>query len=154
MLLLDAYTVDGVGHTGGLIAGDIICTLFLIADVVICSRTAFSRDGRTIDNRADVFQNYKKSWLVPDILAALPLDLILSAAGANTAATVLRHLRLFKLLKVPFLWKTSDVMPITSSYITFHFHLLPIFQRAAANPKASEPKLDSRLALGPEPEPV
>jgi CRP-like cAMP-binding protein len=127
VLLFDAYEVAAF-DAGGLIAGDVIGTAILVADIVISARTSFTRDGRTIDDSNEVWLEYRRSWLVPDTLAALPLDLILTASGARTAALVLRHLRLIKLAKLPRLWRTSDVTPITSAYITFHFHFLPILQ--------------------------
>lgn len=127
VLMLDAYTIDAF-NVPGMVTGDVLCTLFLIADISVCAKTAFVRDGRTVDDTAEVWENYRATWFVPDVIAAIPFDVVLTAAGATVAATVLRHLRLLKLVKLPYLWRASDATPITSGYITFHFHLLPIFQ--------------------------
>jgi hypothetical protein len=127
VLLLDAYTHERFSTTG-LIVGDVLFTLIYVADTVLSARTCFMVDIRVQDDPRKVFMHYAKTWMVPDLLSAIPFDIILTASGATTAATVLRHLRLLKLLKIPFLWKSSGFVPITSRYIQFHFHILPIFQ--------------------------
>uniref|UniRef100_A0A7S1M9S8 Cyclic nucleotide-binding domain-containing protein n=1 Tax=Neobodo designis TaxID=312471 RepID=A0A7S1M9S8_NEODS len=127
VLLLDAYTHE-LFNTAGLITGDVLLTLIFVGDALLSSRTCFTRDIRLVDEPEEVFQQYLRTWLVPDVLASLPLDLICTGAGAPTAGLVLRHLRLLKLCKIPFLWRSSGSVPITSRYIQFHFHMLPIFQ--------------------------
>ena len=129
VLLLDAYTYRSF-DAGGLIAGDIIITFVFALDSIICSRTCFVSDVRLVDDPPTVLRAYLTSWAVPDILSAIPFDLVLTASGAHTAAYVLRHLRILKLIKLPFLWQSSGNVPITSHYIQFHFHVLPIFQLA------------------------
>jgi len=127
VLLIDAYGHDRF-NVSGLIASDVILTLFLFADAAMCARTCFMQEVRLQDDPKLVMQHYAKTWMVPDVLAAIPFDLILSAAGQPVAATVMRHLRLIKILKIPFLWQSSGSVPITSRYIQFYFHVLPIFQ--------------------------
>jgi hypothetical protein len=125
-LSLDAYGLDSFS-TGALIAGDIVLTILFLADAVMSSRTSFVQEVRLQDDPTEVFWHYVRTWMVPDVLASIPFDLILTAAGKPTAAMVLRHLRLIKLFKIPFLWQPSGCVPITSNYIRFHFHILPIF---------------------------
>jgi hypothetical protein len=127
VLLLDAYTHHKFS-TAGLIAGDVVLTLIFAVDAALSSRTCFLKDIRLQDEPWAVLVNYARTWMVPDVLATLPFDLVLTAAGATTAATVLRHLRLLKLVKIPYLWRSSGSVPITSRYIQVHFHVLPIFQ--------------------------
>ena len=103
-------------------------TLVFIADAAISAHTCYVQDAQLQDNPRDVLKHYAMTWLVPDVLAAIPFDVILSATGNDTAAIVLRHLRLLKMFKIPFLWQSSGSVPITSRYIQFHFHVLPIFQ--------------------------
>lgn len=127
VLLIDAYDHDRF-NIPALITGDIIATLMLFADAYMCSRTCYMQEVRLQDDPHEVLKHYAKTWMAPDILASLPLDLIFSLSGLPAVATVLRHLRLLKILKIPFLWQASGSVPITSKYIQFHFHVLPIFQ--------------------------
>lgn len=125
-LALDAYGYEKF-NIGGLIAGDIVLTLVFLVDAAVSSRTSFLEDVRLQDDPKLVLSHYARTWMIPDLLACIPFDLILGGAGKRTAALVLRHLRLVKLFKIPFLWQPSGSVPITSNYIRFHFHMLPIF---------------------------
>jgi hypothetical protein len=128
VLLIDAYGHETFNDVG-LIVADCVLTLIFFADMFISARTCYMQEVRLQDGPKEVMIHYAKTWLVPDALATIPFDLILTLAGANpTAATVLRHLRILKILKIPFLWQSSGSVPITSRYIQFYFHVLPIFQ--------------------------
>lgn len=127
VLLIDAY-----GHSRfsipGLITADVIMTAVFLVDAALCARTCFMQDVRLQDDPSEVLTHYAKHWMVPDLLASIPFDLFFSLGGQTTLATVFRHLRLIKIIKIPFLWQSSGRVPITSRYIQFHFHVLPIFQ--------------------------
>ena len=127
VLLLDAYTYRTF-HVVGLIVADAILTILLSADVLICGQTCYLKENILIDDPKEVFTHYAKTWMVPDVLAAIPFDMIFSLAGLDIVATVLRHCRLLKMFRLPFLWQSSGRVPITSRYIRFHFHALPLVQ--------------------------
>lgn len=127
VLLVDAYGHDRFSIPG-LITGDLLLTVFFFADAVVCSRTCFTQDVRLQDSPVEVFKHYSRTWMFPDLFATVPFDLIFTAAGLSVLATVFRHARLIKIIKIPFLWQSSGNVPITSRYIQFHFHVLPIFQ--------------------------
>ena len=127
VLLIDAYGHERF-NIPGLISCDVILTVLFLVDLMMCARTCFMQEVRLQDDPTIVLKHYAKTWMVPDFLAMVPFDLILTASGAPTAALVLRHLRLIKIVKIPFLWQSSGSVPITSRYIQFYFHVLPIFQ--------------------------
>jgi CRP-like cAMP-binding protein len=126
VLLDDVYTLEKFSLIG-LIVADVIGTVVLVVDVLLCSRTCFMEEVRLEDDPRTVFLHYARTWMVVDCLAAFPFALILYASGANTAALALNHMRLLKLFKIPYLWQRSGNVPITSRYVLFHFHFLPLF---------------------------
>ena len=106
---------------------EVIATVTFGADVAVGCLTCY-RDGfQWYDTVAESVRHYLRpqgfavGWMVPDVLAALPLGVIPGPAG-----DALRHLRLLKIFKIPFMWANSGKMPMTARYIRFHFKQLPI----------------------------
>lgn len=67
---------------------------------------------------------YSKSWMVPDMIAFIPWEVIFYSLP--TVSLVTRHLHLIKLFKLRRFWRASGRMPMSATYIHFHFKTLPI----------------------------
>ena len=50
-----------------------------IADILVQFNTGFYRLGKTITRRSSIALRYLKSWFIPDLLAALPLGLLINS---------------------------------------------------------------------------
>jgi voltage-gated potassium channel len=70
-----------------------------VADILVQFNTAFYRLGKTVTRRSSIALRYLKSWFVLDLLAALPLGLIINSFVA-APAIVLLLISLNPLLKV------------------------------------------------------
>lgn len=55
----------------------IVDTLFLIDIVVIFFTAYYDEDVKIIDNRKKIARNYAKGWFIIDLLAIIPIDVIL-----------------------------------------------------------------------------
>lgn len=66
---------------GWLIVNNIINFLFLIDMIVIFNSAYEDEYMNIIDNRKDIAIEYLRGWFIIDILAIVPLDLILSSMG-------------------------------------------------------------------------
>ena len=71
---------------------------------------------------------YMQTWFVLDLLSALPCDLLLYGVGADKTAAVLGHLRLLRLVKVPFLFKVCPRPVMPRGYARFYFHYAPLIR--------------------------
>eukprot|EP01002_Notosolenus_urceolatus_P003552 NODE_193_length_2509_cov_15.324797_g146_i0.p1 GENE.NODE_193_length_2509_cov_15.324797_g146_i0~~NODE_193_length_2509_cov_15.324797_g146_i0.p1 ORF type:complete len:803 (-),score=175.94 NODE_193_length_2509_cov_15.324797_g146_i0:100-2292(-) len=114
--------------------GDLLITAIYIAHIVVNFTTA------TFDERAQSLNHdqkqiaiaYAKSYLVPDVIACLPLDLFLwwglsGELGVNMWLAF-RFLRLCKLVSFSNLFKTSDPIILEGEYVRFYFVFLPLFK--------------------------
>lgn len=83
-------------------------SLVFTADIIVQINTSYLRQGHLIVSRPAIMQNYMRSWLIPDVLAALPLDIFLPGMYLSTSNFVdsvqtpspLRYLWLLKILKI------------------------------------------------------
>lgn len=80
----------------------ILTTLVFIMDIVLSFNTSFHYQGKVISDKRRVSVRYLKSWFALDLIAALPIGLILTIASApeDSAVHVLRVLALIKLFHV------------------------------------------------------
>lgn len=118
VLLADAW-----GDIDGFRPVAIVVTILFAMDVLVCAATCKLDGFVLIDTLSEAASLYLRQWCVADVLAAFPFDL---ALGSSTAGIVLRHLRLLKVLKIPYLWQHSGRVPVNAKYISFHFKVLPI----------------------------
>ena len=75
---------------------DLAVWIFFVADLVLCCCCIahHDEDNRLIDSHGAIFRRYARRWLLPDLVAVLPLQLV----GQPEAE---HYLRMFRLLKVP-----------------------------------------------------
>ena len=90
---------------------DLIVDISFIIDIVLIFNTAYyeSVDDTTVlvTNRKQIAKNYMRSWFWLDIVASLPIDLIVRSS-VNQIAKIVRMQRLqklFRLIKIPRLFK-------------------------------------------------
>lgn len=109
---------------------DCILTGVFIFDVIITLNTAyFDGEGKLICSRKQIFMNYLKGWLIIDIVACIPFDLIQYSinpngqrATYNTLSKLVRLKslpRLFRLSKVLVLFKEAKSFPLLDSIYYF-----------------------------------
>jgi CRP-like cAMP-binding protein len=92
------------GSTGKLlpILATVISTTAFIADIVINFNTSFHFQGKIIENKRAIARRYFQGWFAVDLIAALPIGIILSIVStpAESAVHLLRVLALIKLFRV------------------------------------------------------
>jgi hypothetical protein len=114
---------DAWGSNSNFIAVDALVTTLFLIDMVVCTLTCHFDGILLVESPRETALHYLKTWAAPDLLAAIPWDLLMQG---TVSGRVLRHLRLLKVCKIPHLWKPSGRVPINANTISFHFKLLPI----------------------------
>lgn len=100
----------------GWLAPDILTDLTLWADMVIVSLTTFENEGEMVKDRSLIFRRYLKSWLIPDILSVIPLEII--AAGTHEYTPLFRVNRLIRIAQlVLFFMSWEKYTSIKPTYI-------------------------------------
>ncbi|KAJ9439247.1 Potassium channel AKT2 [Diplonema papillatum] len=101
-----------------------------ILDVVRGSFTTITskdRDTLPVDNRKIVRKAYFRSKrFIIDAVSAIPLDCIFLAVNQDIAVQVCQHLRLVKVLAVPFLFRLSPRDNLSPFYTRFYFSFVPL----------------------------
>ena len=88
-----------------LIIQETINTIFIL-DIIIIFNTALLNDyNEIIDNRVVIAKLYMKGWLLIDLLAVIPFDLILNSSQFNQLIRIVRIGRLYKLAKLTRLFR-------------------------------------------------
>ena len=106
-----AYAYPGVS----MLAVDYICWIFFIIDIGLTFFTELATDkGKPIRQFSNIAFNYIKGWLIPDVLAIIPL-----AAGGYPQAEYL--LRMFRLIKLPGVLNITDGTGISFLFTYFNF---------------------------------
>ena len=84
------------------IIATILITGMFIADLIINFNTSYPFQGKLIQNRRAVARRYLKGWFAIDLIAALPIGIILTIVGTPESAAVhlLRVLALVKLFRI------------------------------------------------------
>ncbi|OMJ83984.1 hypothetical protein SteCoe_14969 [Stentor coeruleus] len=109
---------------------DCILTGVFIFDVIITLNTAYIDDeGKLICSRKQIFMKYLKGWLIIDIVACIPFDLIQYSinpngqrATYNTLSKLVRLKslpRLFRLSKILVLFKQAKSFPLLDNLYYF-----------------------------------
>ncbi|MBT3272560.1 MAG: cyclic nucleotide-binding domain-containing protein [Spirochaetales bacterium] len=80
----------------------IISTGAFITDIILSFNTSFHFQGKIIQNRRAIAQRYLKSWFAIDLIAALPIGIILSLISSpqESGVQLLRVLALVKLFRI------------------------------------------------------
>ena len=80
----------------------IIITVIYIADIVVNFNTSYPYQGKLIQNRNAIARRYLKGWFTIDLIAALPIGIVLSIVGTpeSAAVNILRVLALLKLVRI------------------------------------------------------
>eukprot|EP01064_Diplonema_japonicum_P000548 TRINITY_DN10354_c0_g1_i1.p1 TRINITY_DN10354_c0_g1~~TRINITY_DN10354_c0_g1_i1.p1 ORF type:complete len:977 (+),score=165.74 TRINITY_DN10354_c0_g1_i1:85-2931(+) len=127
----DRLLAGEIGH----IVLEVICTVIFTADVFIRLNTAFIdvNSGSLVEQREDIRANYAASGLWRDVLAALPIDLILLLALGSDfvdgwAYLALAHLRFLKVFVVPTLFQVVTPVKLAPSSVRFHFTVVPMLR--------------------------
>eukprot|EP01062_Namystynia_karyoxenos_P033114 TRINITY_DN24377_c0_g1_i1.p1 TRINITY_DN24377_c0_g1~~TRINITY_DN24377_c0_g1_i1.p1 ORF type:complete len:1536 (+),score=449.81 TRINITY_DN24377_c0_g1_i1:100-4608(+) len=108
-----------------------LLSAFLVSDIALTFNTARPHPRRqsTVETTRELALLYLASWHLPcDLLAAVPLDLLLHAAGYEQGAQVVAHLRLLRLLRVQSLFRIMPRGTMPPAYVRFHFHYVPLFR--------------------------
>ena len=81
---------------------DWIVNAFFTVDICVTLNTPIKVKGKHITSRVDILKAYLKSWLVPDIVACLPLNLMSdsSTSNSNQLARLLRLIRLPRMYRL------------------------------------------------------
>jgi CRP-like cAMP-binding protein len=105
-----------------------IFTVVYAVDIAFWTRTLkFGRDG-VVDNPEEAAALYIGSpWFVMDLLAAAPLDVICSQAGAGTAAAILSHLRLLRYPRSLTYFARTHEFDLTPRRIVVFFEVMPMW---------------------------
>eukprot|EP00762_Andalucia_godoyi_P006368 ANDGO_05937.mRNA.1 Cyclic nucleotide-gated cation channel subunit A len=71
----------------------------LIADVVLQTYFPFEMDGLVIHGRKHIIRNYFSTWMIPDILASIPFDVLqaIPSVGINPLTRINKLIRMFRL---------------------------------------------------------
>eukprot|EP01062_Namystynia_karyoxenos_P020292 TRINITY_DN17697_c0_g1_i3.p1 TRINITY_DN17697_c0_g1~~TRINITY_DN17697_c0_g1_i3.p1 ORF type:complete len:974 (+),score=276.55 TRINITY_DN17697_c0_g1_i3:198-3119(+) len=118
-----AARLAGWWHVGPalVLAGDLVLRGCLIAVV------GGANDDCLEISTNGILRTYLRSpFALVDFISALPIDLILLAAGHQEAALLAGHLRLLKLLRVPSLFPVKSRELMTPLYASLHFAVVPL----------------------------
>lgn len=79
----------------------VIDSLFMLDILVIFNSAFYNANYDLIDKRNEIVQNYISGWFLIDLLAVIPIDVIVDAASSvNKLVRVTRVSRLYRLVKL------------------------------------------------------
>ncbi|MBN1501726.1 MAG: ion transporter [Spirochaetes bacterium] len=81
----------------------LVITLIYSADIIINFNTGIRNNGEMLLDRGEAASRYIRGWFWPDILAAVPFELIFIATpvfGLNRIFRIFKIIRLFKLMRI------------------------------------------------------
>jgi len=99
-ILIPLTTVFRIPLTGLLLLFDFFISMAFIADIFIESHTAYMEQRELVIDQEAVFKHYKKAAMPMDILAALPVFMILSLFSDPLIIQVGYYLNLLRLVKL------------------------------------------------------
>eukprot|EP01065_Artemidia_motanka_P013401 TRINITY_DN17413_c0_g2_i1.p1 TRINITY_DN17413_c0_g2~~TRINITY_DN17413_c0_g2_i1.p1 ORF type:complete len:1055 (+),score=268.63 TRINITY_DN17413_c0_g2_i1:47-3166(+) len=112
------------------VAGDTLLTVVLVLDILATMNTAVQPQRRSIEviaDRSQIFRLYLRTYFVPDLLSALPCDVLAWWLGYDGRVwRYCRALRLLKLLKYPALFTMTDRGAMDAGYVRFYFVVKPV----------------------------
>lgn len=124
--------------SGSLVA-EIILSVILLLDILVQANTMYyDEHGRLVDDLETIVRSYATSWMIPDLLGAIPLDLILLGINPDDPCAVggylvVRTFRIMRLIRVfVSIFENSDVPGglSTPSYIYFVYRVSPAIKAA------------------------
>mmetsp|Transcript_16211 Transcript_16211/g.23456 ORF Transcript_16211/g.23456 Transcript_16211/m.23456 type:complete len:616 (-) Transcript_16211:47-1894(-) len=105
----------------------IIDGVFLVDVGVNCLLAYYDDKRNLVTDRKQIFMNYLKTWLVPDLLACLPMQLLLqNSKNYSSLIRVARLPRLYRLIKIAKLARVVKIVKnkgTISKYFNFIFKL-------------------------------
>ena len=105
-----------------------LMTAFMLLDVAIIANTAVQDQGKGVDDLVTIISMYAKGRLIPDLLGALPIDLLIAAGTADrhhelTVWYIFRALRLLRLVRTLDQFRHESVTGVldpTMLYLKLH----------------------------------
>eukprot|EP01001_Neometanema_parovale_P006859 NODE_319_length_2685_cov_119.085870_g295_i1.p1 GENE.NODE_319_length_2685_cov_119.085870_g295_i1~~NODE_319_length_2685_cov_119.085870_g295_i1.p1 ORF type:complete len:784 (+),score=164.78 NODE_319_length_2685_cov_119.085870_g295_i1:143-2494(+) len=112
----------------GLLFGDILVTIMLALDIAVCFNTAYvDRKNHLVTELGPIAAHYRQGWLVIDLLACIPLDIIFRGLEIRYGATVVSFLRLLRMTRISSIVTSSERnYVVNAAYIRFNFHIVPV----------------------------
>lgn len=94
--------------------------IFLLDIFVIFNSAFYTANLEIVEDRKAIAKNYLSGWFCVDVLAILPIDLILSGFGdINNLSRVARFGRLYKMVKLPRLLRVLKIIQHKNNLVTF-----------------------------------
>jgi len=95
-----------------------VVTFYFLGDVLISFFTGYQTPaGETILEPGIVISRYLRSWFVPDMLASVPLDMLLAGTGSGGGRSfkLMRFLRLLRLARLIRIMKLKTIMNVVEA---------------------------------------
>ncbi|MBF0309316.1 MAG: cyclic nucleotide-binding domain-containing protein [Magnetococcales bacterium] len=94
------HQVPAIGNPLWLVETNLMWSAFFLADILANLRTAYLEDGEYVTNLGMISANYRRTWLLPDLLATIPWDAMAYFGGYPEWVPYLGLLRLACLTQV------------------------------------------------------
>ena len=99
-LIIPLITVYRIPMKGGLLLFDFFISMIFIVDIYLESHTGFYEQREFIDDRETVFKEYCRKYIYLDIVAALPLYMILTLFNNPLIIEIAIYLNMLRLVKL------------------------------------------------------
>lgn len=94
--------------------------IFLLDIFVIFNSAFYTANLEIVESRKKIALNYLTGWFSVDVLAILPIDLILRGFGdVNSLSRVVRFGRLYKMVKLPRLLRVLKIIQHKNNLVSF-----------------------------------
>eukprot|EP00756_Hemistasia_phaeocysticola_P036293 Hpha_TRINITY_DN16634_c2_g1::TRINITY_DN16634_c2_g1_i1::g.179313::m.179313/K04909/KCNH6; potassium voltage-gated channel Eag-related subfamily H member 6 len=111
---------------------EVMASILFIADVVLNFRTAYidTNGVLLVEDPGRIAKHYVATTFFPDVIAALPLDLVLGYASDHSEMYLAFYsLRVLKVFRLPFLFGTTHRGSMDGGYVTFYFQFIPMMKQ-------------------------
>ncbi|CAG9320946.1 unnamed protein product [Blepharisma stoltei] len=89
---------------------DFFIDLSFLSDTIVQLNTAFySKEGKLMYTRKQIFWNYLKGWLIIDVLASIPLGMIEALVSVGYPGGINHFIKFFRLKSLPRLFRLSKL---------------------------------------------
>eukprot|EP01062_Namystynia_karyoxenos_P065900 TRINITY_DN59952_c0_g1_i1.p1 TRINITY_DN59952_c0_g1~~TRINITY_DN59952_c0_g1_i1.p1 ORF type:complete len:1033 (+),score=216.74 TRINITY_DN59952_c0_g1_i1:134-3232(+) len=105
---------------------DGVFSMVFLVDILVRMNMAIHMDGYRLEDSAEIIAHYATSWLIPDLLAGFPFDLIAAATGNMELHQVFYHLRLIRIFRVPTYFAQVNHEAICARYIWVYYQIVPL----------------------------
>lgn len=114
-------------ETSWVIVEYVFSTIFFIDFLINCSMAYYDSDKNLVCDRKKILSNYLFGWMIPDLFACLPFNLILeSNKQYNSLIRVARIPRLYRLFKIAKLLRITKVMKNSSQILKHMNYILKV----------------------------